>query len=500
MSRDEKDPVDDTSDDTFDEALQDFQLKILFVDDESDLERLIRLRYRRLIRSGDIFLEFAKNGAEAISKLEEDDDIAIVMTDINMPVMDGLTLLGEIGQRYQDMPVVIISAYGDMKNIRTAMNRGAFDFLTKPIEFEDLEVTRKKAMGQYKKLRRKVYLEREKRRLKDQVGFIRETFGRYLSDAVVEQILESPGGLQLGGEKRDVSVLISDLRGFSALAERLEPAQSVAILNNYFESMIDVIFKHRGTIDELLGDSILVIFGAPFPQDDHPQRAASCAIAMQQAMQSVNDENLKHGLPAVEMGIGISTGEVVVGNIGSKKRTKYGIVGTNVNLAARIESRTIGGQVLISENTYRACESKLDIGDEIEFIAKGYRDPIKTYDLRGIAGDPNLKLPKLEIHLTTLTKAVPVRFAVLTDHDSESYRNGEFLRLSTQAGEIRSAEPPEDWGAPVRVQILDTESDVDFDELYGKVVSTAASEKFTISFTSLPPEVRKFLEEKMKSP
>ena len=164
-------------------------------------------------------------------------------------------------------------------------------------------------------------------------------------------LLASPEKLQLGGEKRQVTILMSDLRGFTSVAERLAPEQVVTIINRYLGTMVDVILQYQGTINEFIGDAILVLFGAPICLEDHAQRAVACAMAMQLAMASVNAQNRDEGLPEVEMGIGMHTGEVVVGNIGSHKRTKYGVVGSPVNLTSRIESYTIGGQVLISETT-----------------------------------------------------------------------------------------------------------------------------------------------------
>src|SRR5215510_11564338 len=178
--------------------------------------------------------------------------------------------------------------------------------------------------------------------------FIRETFGRYVSEDVVAQLLDAPEGLELGGSKRKVTILLSDVRGFTALAECLEPQEVMTFLNRYLEAMVDIILAYRGTIIEILGDSLLVLFGAPLTHDDDAERAVACAFAMQLRLDDTNAPNRQAGLPEVEMGIGIHTGEVVVGHIGSQQRTKYGVVGSAVNLTGRIESYTTGGQILIS--------------------------------------------------------------------------------------------------------------------------------------------------------
>ena len=208
--------------------------------------------------------------------------------------------------------------------------------------------------------------------------FIRETFGRYLSNAVVSSLLESPTGLQLGGERRHVTILMSDLRGFTSLVGHLAPEQVVTIINRYLGAMVDVILQYEGTINEFIGDAIFVIFGAPLWWPDHAQRAMACAVAMQLAMAEVNAQNQRDGLPEVEMGIGVNTGEVVVGNLGSYKRTKYGVLGTHVNLTARIESYTIGGQILISESTLQDVGPILRIAQQMEITAEKVREIIKV--------------------------------------------------------------------------------------------------------------------------
>ena len=192
------------------------------------------------------------------------------------------------------------------------------------------------------------YMQEEKAKLEGlrQRDRIRSTFGRYVSNSVVDELLESPRGLAMGGELRQITLLVSDLRGFTSLSARLSPHEVLEILNRYFERMLDIIEHYRGTVDELQGDGILAFFGAPWAAPDDPERAVACAIAMQIALRDVNAEQHLRNLPELAMGIGINTGEVIVGNIGSLKRTKYGAVGSAINTAYRIESYTVGGQIL----------------------------------------------------------------------------------------------------------------------------------------------------------
>jgi len=190
-----------------------------------------------------------------------------------------------------------------------------------------------------------------------------------------------PEGLKLGGEKREITLLMSDLRGFTALAERLKPTVVVALLNHYLSAMIEIIHRHGGTIDEIIGDAIFVLFGAPLVMPDAAQCAVRCALEMQQAMRRVNEHNLQKGWPEIEMGIALHTGEVVVGNIGSTKRSKYGVVGQAVNLTARIESFTVGGQVLVSPTLLQAAGQGFILGDEVKVHAKGMRKALECREL-----------------------------------------------------------------------------------------------------------------------
>ena len=193
--------------------------------------------------------------------------------------------------------------------------------------------------------------------------FIRDTFGRYVTPEVVKRLLESKEALEMGGETREVSLLISDLRGFTALTSDMTPEDIITFLNRYLGKMIEILLDYRAIIDEILGDGILAFFGAPEPLEDHPRRAVACALAMQAAMGDLNRINQADGLPHLEMGIAVNTGTVVVGNIGSERRSKYSVVGSHVNFASRIESFALGGQVLISAPTYERVKELVEVGD-----------------------------------------------------------------------------------------------------------------------------------------
>ncbi len=321
-------------------------------------------------------------------------------------------------------------------------------------------------------------------------GFIREVFGRYITDDVVNTLLASPAGLQLGGEKRKITILISDVRGFSSLCERLGPEQVVTILNIYLGAMAEVIERYRGSINEFIGDAILAVFGAPIAGEDHPERAVACALAMQLAMDAVNDTLRAQGLPALEMGIGVHTGEVVVGNIGSQKRAKYGVVGSHVNLTSRIETYTVGGQVLISQSSASEVGDRLRTRRSFEVLPKGAREALTIYDVVGICGiggveGEDLALPDRAASKRTLAAGVPVRFTVLEGKDASGEPlPGTLLSLDDRGdAEIAAAYVP-DLLANVKLS-LDALAD---EHAYAKVQGGSPDHGiFSVRLAAVPP-------------
>ncbi len=327
---------------------------------------------------------------------------------------------------------------------------------------------------------------------------MRRTFGRYLTDEVVASLLESPSGLKLGGERRKVTILLSDLRGFSAISERLPPEQVVKILNLYLGAMSDIITQYQGTINEFMGDGIFVMFGAPVYRKDDSQRAIACAVAMQAAMDSVNEENQKQGLPKIEMGIGINTGEVVVGNIGSQRRAKYTVVGNHVNLAARIESYTVGRQILISEETYKdAGPAIVKISGQIQVEPKGIKDPITLYEVFGIGGRHNVFLPQEAEEFVSLPTAVPVRYTVLEGkHLVGTVFDGCLVRLSENGAELWSDHFLTPLSNLKITLLVATDKATELDDLYAKVLDKPAESEgcFLLRFTSKSPEISDVLD------
>jgi adenylate cyclase len=362
----------------------------------------------------------------------------------------------------------------------------------------DKEGRPKDIVGSWADISDRKQTEADLQRLAEQVErhnkFICETFGRYLTDEVVATVLESPAGLQMGGEKRKVTMLMADLRGFTSLSERLPPERVVALINRYLTAMVSVIKKYQGTIDEFIGDAIFVLFGAPIWQEDDAQRAVTCAVAMQLAMASVNEQNRKDGLPEVEMGIGVHTGQVVVGNIGSAERTKYGVVGSQVNLTSRIQSFTIGGQILISEATRREVGPTLKLGKQMEVKAKGIEHPIAVSEVWGIGRPHQLFLPDATDELVPLSDAVPIAYSVVESNiPGKGVCRGTLTKLSHKAAEVRLESLVETF-SNLEIRLDSGEAEREQGTLYGKIMGLVPGTEtdFSICFTSIPPEIDSF--------
>jgi CheY-like chemotaxis protein len=268
-------------------------------------------------------VETAEDGSLALRRLDEE-HFDIVLLDIMMPGLSGLDVLQHIRERWpeSDLPVIMVTARDATEDVVQALRAGANDYVTKPLDFP-VVLARVETQLTLKKQKEEI------RRLADDLElrnrFIRGLFGRYISEEVVTGLLSSPEGPELGGEHRKVTLLMSDLRGFTPLTEGLSPEHVLRLLNSYLAAMADVILAHQGTIDEFVGDGILAIFGAPLTRPDDARRAVFCAVDMQAALVELNARNEVEGLPRLEMGVAVHTGEVIVGNVGSERRTKYGV-------------------------------------------------------------------------------------------------------------------------------------------------------------------------------
>ena len=341
------------------------------------------------------------------------------------------------------------------------------------------------------------YINEEKER-----NFIRATFGRYLSNEVVEELLGSPEGLKMSGENREVTFLVSDLRGFSSLSSSLSPDNVIPILNRYFERMVEIIARHSGTVDELQGDGILVFFGAPLVGSHDQERAIACAIEMQNAMEELNSDQQRLNLPELSMGIGINSGEVIVGNIGSEKRAKYGAIGTPINTAFRIESHTVGGQILISPSTYEKVRSLVRVRGTMEVQFKGIDQPVTLYDVSGMGGEYQVAMiEKTTESFTSLKPPLPITCFLLEGKIvSKTGIPGYMVRLAESSAEI-SLEGQVDIHSNLKILLM-TQEGHGLSEVYAKVVSfdesdtTSSRISVRLAFTWLPKDVKTFFDNK----
>ncbi len=317
-----------------------------------------------------------------------------------------------------------------------------------------------------------------------------DTIGLYLSEEIARQIVDTNGGTRFGGKIRELTVLLSDLRGFSALAESLAPDDLLNMLSHYFDAMVTAVRKNNGTVLEFVGDSVFAIFGAPIDLKDHADKAVSAAIDMQALMKEVNRWNLEHGYPALHMGIGINTGDLIIGNIGCKQHIKYGVIGNAINMCSRIESFTVGGQIFISPTTYESLNGKVEVASENKIFPKGFKTPITVFDVKALDGK-TFGGAKSEA-LKKLQSPVRLSMRVVSDKMvSADVYSADVIKLSCTEAIIYTR---------TALRVFD---DIRFDiygqRLYGKVIQVLQKRspldpktKCLIRFTSIPSGFEKW--------
>lgn len=329
--------------------------KILVADDETDLEVLIKQKFRRQIRDSKYNFVFALNGNEALDKLKDNPDVEIVLSDINMPGMDGLSLLGKLNEVSPLIKTVMVSAYGDMDNIRSAMNKGAFDFVCKPVNFEDLELTIDKTI-------------KHVLQIKETIQAIKEN--NILKMYVDEAVLSFMGGKEfentlLRNETVELTVVFIDICSFTSLTEK-EPADKVVkLLNNYFDVIVKEILAQGGYVDKFIGDAVMAVFRG----DYHLDRAVDASLAVRKSIEQLPKEFSAEPF-LLKVSVGINTGRVISGNIGSAtlKRLDYTVIGDVVNTAQRLQSIAKEGQILLNEDCYKKIKESFNckrLGEEV---------------------------------------------------------------------------------------------------------------------------------------
>jgi adenylate cyclase len=484
---------------TYSENIVNINVRLLMVDDS----KFICASIEQLLSSEkNIQLYFCNDPLQAL-ELAKQYNPTIVLMDLEMPNITGLELLGIFRKDdfTKEIPVIILSGISDPSVKAKSFALGANDYMEKEMDKIELisriQYHSRSYINSIQLNNTIQELTDMQKLLKSQSMFIRKTFGRYLSDEIVNSILESPEGMKLGGENRTISIMMTDLRGFTALSESLPAEAVLSIINNYLAVMTELLHKYHGTIDEFIGDAILAIFGAPIARDNDVLRAVACAIEMQLAMQRVNQWNREHHYPDVAMGIGLNTGDAVVGNIGSEKRAKYGIVGHNVNLTSRIESYTTGGQIFISESTLKQCGGILRIDGQMEVSPKGVKAPMTIYEVGGIYGDFNLFLPEKKTELfVSLAQPVSILFMLLDGKNiSDKTYVAKLVSLSKQGEEIKAEIKSNfivECLSNLKICLFDADNQQIGDDIYAKAIKQH-DDGFIVTFTFIDPKASQFL-------
>jgi adenylate cyclase len=343
--------------------------KILVVDDEPDLEILVKQKFRRKIRENIYEFIFAQNGEEALQKVSENPDLDIILSDINMPVMDGLTLLTRLPEANPVIKAVVVSAYGDMQNIRSAMNKGAFDFICKPVDFDDLDLTIEKTMIYVQQVQQTLQAIKENNILK---MYVDETVLNFMAHKEVESTL-------LRNETVDATVIFLDVCGFTAITEKIPANTVVNVLNGLFDTIVMEIIQQNGHVDKFMGDAVMAVFRG----DYHLDRAIDAALAIRDKLADAQEIVVGGVSFRPQISIGINSGEMVSGNIGSAtlKRLDYTVIGDAVNISQRLQSVAKPGQILITEETYEKAKESFQCVAVGEFTLKNKSTPIKTYEV-----------------------------------------------------------------------------------------------------------------------
>jgi class 3 adenylate cyclase/ActR/RegA family two-component response regulator len=340
--------------------------KILVADDEADLEVLIKQKFRKQIRESKYEFLFALNGIEALKQLDDNPDIEMVLTDINMPEMDGLTLLTHLREKNPMLQSVIVSAYGDMENIRTAMNRGAFDFITKPVNFEDLEITMQKTLKHVKQLQTTLLAIKENNILK---MYVDQNVLSFMNKQEFEASL-------MRNESIEATVIFIDICGFTGISETQPPDEVIKLLNNIFDVIVIEILAQGGQVDKFIGDAIMAVF----KEDYHLDRAIDASLASRNKVKNMT--KLIEGYN-VNVSTGINSGDMISGNIGSVslRRLDYTVIGDTVNVAQRLQVAAEPGQILIQESAYQSVKESFKCRRIGEKLLKHKAIPVMLYEV-----------------------------------------------------------------------------------------------------------------------
>jgi class 3 adenylate cyclase len=408
---------------------------ILFVDDEPDLEALVLQKFRRQIRDGSVTIMFARDGLEALQSLEQNPHVDMVVSDINMPRMDGLSLLAKLQEAEDKKSTIIVSAYGDMSNIRTAMNRGAFDFLTKPIDFADLEMTIQKTI-------RHIEMLREVRGRQAEAERAHAALSRHFSPELAKRLAASGESEGIEVQWRDVATIFTDITGFTSLVESAPPETLGALLNEYVGGMTEIVFAHEGTVAKIIGDAIQVLFNAPGDQPDYATRSVACAHDLDAWAEDFSARWKPRGVNFGTTRIGIHAGPALVGNFGGNRFFDYTAYGDSINIAARLEAanKHLGTRICVSASIAEAAENfrGRPVG---ELTLRGRSEPLRAFEPLTPA---QFAAPETALYSKAFAKmeagdaaAMPAFAALVGMHADDSLAGFHLKRLLNGAKGIR---------------------------------------------------------------
>jgi adenylate cyclase len=343
--------------------------KILVVDDEVDLELLVKQKFRRKIRENVYEFIFAHNGEDALALVQAHPDIDVILSDINMPVMDGLTLLTKLTASHPVLKTVMVSAYGDMQNIRAAMNLGAFDFVCKPVDFEDLDVTIEKTINHVRQVRSTLAAIKENNILK---MYVDENVLNFMASKEYEKSL-------LENETIQATVMFLDICGFTKISENVAADKVVTTINTLFDLVVKEVIAQNGHVDKFMGDAVMAVFRGKF----HLDRAIDAALAAREGIKQVQGLSANGVDYQPEVAVGINSGEMISGNIGSAslKRLDYTVIGDAVNLAQRLQSVAKAGQIVVTDKVYELAKESFNCRRIGEVTLKNKALPVLIYEV-----------------------------------------------------------------------------------------------------------------------
>jgi adenylate cyclase len=332
---------------------------ILLVDDN----RVNQLMFGRGLEGEGHTVAFAEHGAEALDLLRGQ-RFDLMLLDVLMPELDGYGVLEELQHdpSLRHIPVIVTSALDELDSVVRCLEMGAEDYLTKPVNSVLLNA--------------RISASLEKKRLRDQQ---RELISKFATKEVAEDLLTS--GFSLGGEYVEASAMFCDIRSFTTISESREPTETIELLNDYYTLMMDAITGEGGIVNQMIGDGLMSIFGAPVPREDHRQAAVLAARQMVELIRLFNEEQAAQGKVQIQIGVGIASGRVVAGYTGTNNRATYTCVGDTVNVAARLEAHTkeLGRPILIDENTRQGIDDGIAVEPQGEVRMKGKTEPTKVY-------------------------------------------------------------------------------------------------------------------------